>query len=399
MTIEWLKKNLFRSTGDSILTVVAGGGILYASYRMLRFVFVTGRWDIIRVNLNLLTTGAWPQEEMWRLTTVILTLAAMAGVFLGLAAKQNAVEAADDDDVEPLTAAETARSLVGRLWPAAATVLLLLLLTETAGPWLLVAGVIVVSVVGWFVGKQLPLKAKSAMTGGGVVLFAVLIWFLTLGVSWNSWGGMVLNLFLAGISIVLCFPFGVLLALGRRSEYPIVRGICTAYVELFRGVPLLGLLLMANVALGFFIPRGLVPGNVVKAIVVFTLFSAAYVAEIVRGGLQSVPRGQLEAGRAMGMSPITVTRKIILPQALRNVIPSLVGQFISLFKDTTLAGAALGMTDLLTGAEVLAAQKDFRGQGLIAETLVFVLLLFWAGSFTMSQESQRLESRLGIGER
>ncbi len=399
MISAWLKKNLFRSTGDSILTVVAGGLLGYAAFRMLRFVFITGRWTVIKVNLNLLITGAWPQEELWRLTTVILALAAMAGLFMGLAAKQNAVEAADDDDVEPMTAGERARSLVSRLWPAAGTVLLLLLLTETAGPWLLVAGVIVVSVVGWFVGKQLPLKAKGALTGGGVVVFAVLIWFLTLGVSWNSWGGMVLNLFLAAISIVLCFPFGVVLALGRRSEYPIVRGICTAYVELFRGVPLLGLLLMANVALGFFIPRGLVPGNVVKAIVVFTLFSAAYVAEIVRGGLQSVPRGQLEAGRAMGMSPITVTRKIILPQALRNVIPSLVGQFISLFKDTTLAGAALGMTDLLTGGQVLTAQKEFRGQGLIAETLIFVLLLFWAGSFTMSQESQRLESRLGIGER
>ena len=398
MILEWLKKNLFRTAADSVLTLVAGSGMLYALYRLLRFVFITGRWTVIKSNLNLLTTGAWPQEELWRLTTVILAFAAMAGVFVGLTAKQNALEAADED-VEVLTTGEKVRSLIGRLWPAAGTVLLLLLLTETAGPWILTAGVVIIAVVGWFVGQQLPLKAKGMLSGGGVVLFAVLIWFLTLGVSWNSWGGMVLNLFLAAISIVLCFPFGVLLALGRRSEYPIIRGVCTAYVELFRGVPLLGLLLMANVALGFFIPRGLVPGNVVKAIVVFTLFSAAYVAEIVRGGLQSVPRGQLEAGRAMGMSPITVTRKIILPQALRNVIPSLVGQFISLFKDTTLAGAALGMTDLLTGAQVLTAQKEFRGQGLIAETLIFVLLLFWAGSFTMSQESQRLESRLGIGER
>ncbi len=397
MIALWLKKNLFRSVGDSILTVVAGGGLLYALYRLLRFAFVTGRWDVIKVNLNLLTTGAWPQEELWRLVTVLLILAAMAGLFMGLAAKQNALETAEDEDQEfPSTRAQIL-SLVGRMWPAAGAVLILLFLSETAGPWFLTAGLIVATLAGRFLGQLLPLKARGYLTTVGVLLFAVLVWFLTQGVSWDAWGGMVLNLFLAAISIVLCFPFGVLLALGRRSEYPIIRAVCTAYVEIFRGVPLLGLLLMANVALKFFIPQD--PDKVVRAIVVFTLFSAAYVAEIVRGGLQSVPRGQLEAGRAMGMSPITVTRRIILPQALRNVIPALVGQFISLFKDTTLAGAALGMTDLLAGATVLTAQTDFRGQGLIAETLVFVLLLFWAGSFTMSQESQRLEARLGIGER
>ena len=129
------------------------------------------------------------------------------------------------------------------------------------------------------------------------------------------------------------------------------------------------------------------------------LFTSAYVAEIVRGGLQSVPRGQVEAGRANGLSPLAITTRIVLPQAIRNVIPSLVGQFISLFKDTTLAGAALGVTDLLSAAQASTAQAEFRGQGLIAETLVFVLLVFWAGSFTMSSESQRLERRLGVGQR
>jgi general L-amino acid transport system permease protein len=138
---------------------------------------------------------------------------------------------------------------------------------------------------------------------------------------------------------------------------------------------------------------------VVRAIVVFVLFTGAYVAEIVRGGLQSVPTGQIEAGRSLGMMPISITRRIVLPQALRNVIPALVGQFISLFKDTVLAGAAMGLPDLLNGAEVITSQPGFAGQGLIAESLVFVLLIFWAGSYTMSNESQRLEARLGVGQR
>ena len=131
-----------------------------------------------------------------------------------------------------------------------------------------------------------------------------------------------LNVFLAVPSIVLCFPLGVLLALGRRSTLPIIRGPLHRYIELFRGMPLFVLLLMANVALGFFVPPELAPGKVVRAIVVFTLFTGAYMAEIVRGGLQSLPPGQEEAAKALGLSPIRTTFLVVLPQALRNVIPA-----------------------------------------------------------------------------
>ena len=175
-----------------------------------------------------------------------------------------------------------------------------------------------------------------------------MIFMLTRPVGWDEWGGLMLNLFLAVISLALCFPLGVLLALGRRSKLPLVRWMSVVYIELFRGVPLYVLLLMAGIALGFFVPQSITPGFVARAIIVFTLFTAAYVAEIVRGGLQSLPSGQAEAARALGLSPTRVTFFIVLPQALRNVIPALVGQFISLFKDTTLAGAALGLLELLS---------------------------------------------------
>lgn len=396
MIITWLKKNLFRSAVDSVVTVVAGTLMLFGLYRFLRFIFVTGRWDIVRANLSLFMTGSWPEDQLWRLSAVVIALAFLGGFAIGFAIRHEA------DESEPKAPVPLGRRLLDlaiRLWPVVVTVLLLLSLASTVGPWLLVAGIIVAAIVGRVAGAMVPVRTSTPVVVGVLLLVLASIWFLNAGVSWNSWGGILLNIFLAVISISLCFPIGVLLALGRRSEFPIVRGLSTVYIELFRGVPLIALLLMANVALGFFVPQSLAPGDVVRAIVIFVLFTSAYVAEIVRGGLQSVPKGQIEAGKANGLSPIPITTRIVLPQAIRNVIPALVGQFISLFKDTTLAGAAMGLTDLLKSAEASTAQEAFRGQGLIAETLVFVLLLFWAGSYVMSQESQRLETRLGVGQR
>ncbi|MDQ4082388.1 MAG: amino acid ABC transporter permease, partial [Actinomycetota bacterium] len=140
------------------------------------------------------------------------------------------------------------------------------------------------------------------------------------------------------------------------------------------------------------------PSAVTRALVALVLFTAAYIAEIVRGGLQSVPRGQIEAAQALGLSPVKTTGLIVLPQALRNVIPGIVGQFISLFKDTSLV-FVLALTDLLAVAEAASAQLDFAGQGLFVETFVFVAFIYWAGSYWMSRESQRLETRLGVGVR
>lgn len=396
MILSWLKKNLFRSAGDSAVTLAFSVLIVYVGYRLIRFIFVTGRWDVVRVNLSLFMTGSWPEDQLWRLSAVLVALSLIGGLAVGFAIRRN-----QDlpDAAEPLAGVARVRDLSARFWPALIALLLLLSLAATAGPWLLAGGIVLAAIIGRFAGAAIPSRTSTPVVVGLLVLALASIWYLNAGVSWNDWGGLLLNVFLAAFSIALCFPIGVLLALGRRSDFPIVRMLSTIYIELFRGVPLLALLLMANVALGFFIPQSLAPDKVVRAIVVFVLFTSAYVAEIVRGGLQSVPRGQIEAGRANGLSPIPIMTKIVLPQAIRNVIPSLVGQFISLFKDTTLAGVAMGLTDLLSSAEASTAQAEFRGQGLIAETLMFALLIFWAGSYTMSQESQRLETRLGVGQR
>ena len=236
---------------------------------------------------------------------------------------------------------------------------------------------------------------------GAVAVAGVLTWqlgrFLDVqGIDWKDWGGLQLNLVTAAATTTMAFPIGLLLALGRRSSLPVLRWMCTTYIEIFRGVPLITLLFMAQFFVGYFLDGNNLP-LVTKAIIVFTMFSAAYIAEIVRGGLQSVAKGQVEAGQAMGMSPAAITRLLVLPQALKAVIPAMVGQFISLFKDTSLL-TFIGITEFLGVRDIVHAQPAFRGFG-IAETLVYVALGFWAISFTMSRESQRLERRLDVGDR
>jgi general L-amino acid transport system permease protein len=393
----WLRRNLFRTPADAVVTVVAGSVAVFALLRLARFVLVTGRWDVVRTNLKLLLVGRYPTAHLPRVAVAVVIAAAVGGLVAGLIHRRQ-VYAGTSAHAGHGTARRGV-GLVGRFWPVLLGIALLLGLSDTSGPWLTAGATIAAAIAGRFLGARLPRRLDPLVIAAAVLAPFGLVAYLVDGAGWDGWGGVMLNVFLAVTSIVLCFPLGVLAALGRRSKLPVIRWIATGYIELWRGMPLFVLLLMANVALGFFIPRDVSPGDVVRAIVVFTFFTGAYVAEIVRGGLQSLPPGQEEAAKAVGLSPISTTFLVVLPQALRNVIPALVGQLISLFKDTTLAGAAMGLFDLLRVGEVITQQGDFRGQLLLPETLAVVGLLFWIGSYTMSRESQRLERRLGVGER
>ena len=399
--LVWARRNLFRSPLDGVLTIVFGALSLWLIYKTFSFVFVTGRWDIIRVNLRLLMIGRFPEAHVLRLAVTVVGLAGWAGFLAGFIHARQVRSGRISDD-----ASLSARlgDIVARLWLPAVVVLLLLLLSGTPGPWIMVGIAIVAAVLGRLIGPFAG-RPKLGPAGTAVVYTSlaavpvVLYFYVVTAVGFDDWGGFMLNLFLAVCSIVLCFPLGILLALGRRSTLPLVRLVCTTYIELVRGAPLFVLLLLANVALGFFVPDSLAPSTSTRAIIVFTLFTAAYMAEIIRGGLQSVPRGQLEAAKAVGLSPVRQTGYIVLPQALRNVIPAQIGQLISLFKDTTLAGIAMGLFELLNVSTAITAQEQFRGQGLIGETITFAALMFWTVAFTMSRESQRLERKLGVGDR
>lgn len=205
----------------------------------------------------------------------------------------------------------------------------------------------------------------------------------------RRWGGLLLTAAITIVSLVVSFPLGIGLALGRRSSLPLVRGVCTAYIELVRGVPLITVLFMAMLLVPLINPQLASVENVFRAMVGFTLFSAAYLAENVRGGLQSVPPGQEEAARALGLSGWQVILLITLPQALRAVIPALVGQAISLFKDTSLV-ALVGLTDLTGMSKAVISQAEYVG--LQTEVYVFISIIYFIFSYAMAYVSRRIEA-------
>mgnify|MGYP001423674006 CR=1 FL=1 len=207
----------------------------------------------------------------------------------------------------------------------------------------------------------------------------------------NKWGGLLVTLFLGVTGIALAFPLSIALALGRRSNMPIISLLCVIFIEFIRGVPLITLLFTANVMLPLFLPDGVSPDNLLRALVAVTLFQSAYMAEAIRGGLQAIPRGQIEAARSMGLTYWQSTRKIVLPQALRISIPPIVNTSIGLFKDTSLV-LIIGLFDLLGIGR--AALADMTWTKLYYEVYVFVAIVFFIFCFAMSRYSLYLEKKL-----
>ena len=210
-------------------------------------------------------------------------------------------------------------------------------------------------------------------------------------------GGMTLTIFVAWLTLLVSFPLGVLMALARTSNMPIFRLLSTTYIEAVRGVPLITILFFFSVIIPLFLPEGMELAELAAVVVGYGLFSAAYLAENVRGGLQSIRRGQFEAADALGLTTGQRTSFIVLPQALRVSIPPLVGQSIATFKETSLL-AIIGLNDLLRVANnTIPSQTDFVGSK--KEGLLVVSALYFVVAFSMSKYSQRLEKRLGLGTR
>lgn len=214
-------------------------------------------------------------------------------------------------------------------------------------------------------------------------------------VSWVKWGGLFLTLVIAGVGITTALPAGIILALGRRSQLPVIRALCIAFIELFRSVPLITVLFMATTMFPLFLPEGFTLNKLVQVIVAVCLFSACYMAEIVRGGLQAIPKGQYEAAQAMGLGYWQMMAFVVMPQALKFMIPNIVGNLIGLLKDTTLV-AIIGLFDLLR--MVQAASQDVPWRGLHKEPLFVGALIFFIMCFSMSKYSQHLERKLSVGD-
>ena len=212
----------------------------------------------------------------------------------------------------------------------------------------------------------------------------------------HKWGGLTLTLVFASVAILFSLPIGILLALGRRSEMPVVRTICIAFIELWRAVPLITVLFMASFVLPLFTPEGVNANELLRALIGFTMFSSAYMAEVVRGGLQALPKGQTEAAQALGLNYWRSMQLIILPQALKIVIPGIVNTFIALFKDTALV-SIIGLFDLLLVAR--SAVTDPKWLGLEHESYIFAAVIYFIFCFSMSRYSLWLERKLDTGHR
>ena len=377
----WARRNLFSSLGNSLLTVLALALIFALARPALRWVFSTAEWEVVAVNLRLLLVGQYPAAEIWRAWLALHLLVAVTSLSMGA---------------------------WGRRWRLA----LILLLPAVGAAVLGLPGaarlhLLAMSAVGlgaFALGRYGGRSARRAALSAWVIILPLTL--LVIGgagrngpfplVPANLWGGLLLTFVLSIAGIVLSFPLGVVLALGRRSNLPVMRWASIIYIEVIRGLPLVTILFMASNMVPLFLPGGVNLDRVLRALIGMTLFSAAYLAENVRGGLQAIPRGQYEAAHALGLNSLLTMGFIILPQALRLVIPVLVGQFISLFKDTSLV-ATIGLLDLLGISRSILAQPQYIGSQ--QEVLVFVTLVYWSISYLMAALSQRMEKALGVGER
>jgi len=259
--------------------------------------------------------------------------------------------------------------------------------------------------VGWALARYTRLGAASWIAILGVTAFVLTLVLLRVlpgvpflqPVSVIFWGGLMLNLLLAVAGIGLSLPIGIALALGRRSSLQVVKLLCIVFIETFRGVPLITLLFMSQVLVPLAFPENFPQNSLIRAGIVITLFSSAYMAENIRGGLQSLHPGQAEAARALGLPGWQTTLFISLPQAMRNVIPPIVGQFISLYKDTSLV-YIIGMLDVVEISRAfIQGNPEFLANA--KELFIFLALAFWVFTYGMSYVSRRIEAHLGVGER
>ena len=394
--IGWMHANLFGNWYNGVLTVVSAIAVVLVLWFGLKWIFMDADWRVISTLGGRMIIGQYNTEAacpgqncFWRPQAALLLVTALLGMGWGF----------------------NGGRFIMRIVVAVVAVLALLSFLpysfDTMG-WdvrLLLLANLPALAAGWAVGRYTPLG-----TGRGIVITGVVVFLLTLvllrgvpgvpglqPVSVIYWGGLMLNLLLAVAGIVLSLPLGIALALGRRSNLPVVKLLCVVFIEVFRGVPLITLLFMSQVLVPLAFPEGFPVNSLLRAAIVITLFSAAYMAENVRGGLQALNPGQAEAARSLGLPGWQTTLFISLPQAIRNVIPAIVGQFIALFKDTSLV-YIIGMLDVVEISRAFI-QGNVEFIKSAQELFIFLALVFWIFTYTMSYVSRHIERVMGVGVR
>jgi len=381
--LAWLRKNLF-STWYNILLTFLAVWLLYALLKpAIQWGTTEARWGVIEANLTLFMVGLYPRDQIGRVWLTIFILAALIGLSWGV--WKNAARGF---------------ALIALSAGAAFAIIALLFRWNVWDEWLLAEAILLITS---FAGRYLP-RGSLILTFAWFLYFPLI--FLVIGgtkyiatlppVGMGLWGGLLLTLLLTIVGNFGALPLGILLALGRRSKLPIIRYFSIGYIEVIRGVPLVTILYTAAILLPLFLPIDVRPDLVIRAMIGFILFEAAYQAENVRGGLQAIDRGQYEAAHALGLNGAQTTLLIILPQALRAVIPALFNSFISLFKDTSLV-AIIGLFDILRISRSILAQTDWLGTH--REVFLFAFLIYWLFNLAFTYGSRRMEEALGVGKR
>jgi general L-amino acid transport system permease protein len=403
--LGWARKNLFSSWGNGITTVVLAVAIGWVLSGFLKWAVIdaifnakTGAecrghgacWALIHEKYRYIFFGSFPYEQHWRPLFAVIAMLAM------------------------LVLSSDRRMWNKRLlliWGIGSFVTFLLMFGQLhIGIGLILFVALAVGGLGMIMrggvassGEINGWRALAAIGAIGLVLRIAGVlpaWSFAIAplsyVETGLWGGIPVTMILATYGLVFAFPFGILLALGRRSNLPLIKGLCVGFIELIRGVPLISLLIMASVMLPLFLPSGMTIDKFLRAQVAVILFAGAYIAEIVRGGLQSLPKGQFEAADAMGLNYFQRTTLIILPQALRVVIPPLINTFIGFFKDTSLV-LIIGIFDFLNTAN--QALVDPNWAGFPGEVYIFAAFIYFIFCFSMSRYSKHLEIELNKGTR
>jgi general L-amino acid transport system permease protein len=382
--LAWLRKNLFSTWYNVALTLLA----IWLLYLLLRPAFewatTEARWGVIEANLTLFMIGLYPREQIGRVWLTIFILAALIGLSWGV--WKNAARGF---------------ALIALGAGFAFIAIALFFGWDVWDEWLIALASLLIF---YFIGLYLP-RGPGIATIGWLLYFPLV--FLLIGgtryiatlppVKSDLWGGLMLTLLLTVVGNFGALPLGILLALGRRSKLPIIRYFSIGYIELIRGVPLITILYMASILLPYFLPIDIPPPErVFRAMVGFIIFEAAYQAENVRGGLQAINRGQYEAAHALGLNGTQTTIFIILPQALRAVLPALFNSFVSLFKDTSLV-ALIGLFEIVRVARSILAQPEWLGTH--REVFLFAFIIYWAFNLAFTYGNRRMEEALGVGKR
>lgn len=394
--VAWVRDNLFSTWYNAALTVVFGILGVLGIWFGLAWVFGDADWRVIPTLGGVLfigqynTEGACPgQTCFWRPQAALLIVTALLGMAWAVAgggvAKRIAILVA--------AISSLAAFLPYSMEEMGLEVRLLLLANAPA------------TLIGFTLGRYTRLGSLGwiAILGvGGFLVTLVLLRGLPgvpglQPVSVTNWGGLMLNLLLAVAGITVSLPIGIGLALGRRSRLPILKVLCVAFIEIFRGVPLITLLFMSQVLVPLAFPENFPQNSLFRATIIIILFSSAYMAENIRGGLEALHPGQEEAARALGLPGWQTTLLISLPQAIRNVIPAIVGQFVALFKDTTLV-YIIGMLDVVEISRAfIQGNPEYLANA--RELFIFLALVFWPFTYTISYVGQSIEKHMGVGRR